>query len=159
MRGRERGIFCALHVDRRLNRTTTSAARHLNLDLHQPSINMDLRKSFSKPFKKLKDNLPGGRRKRDGRSGSGNDRKGYVDAEGGEASQTGSYLDSEAGIEGVMESVPSQEGCDVGGKEAVPVDDPPTSAPLISQEIITDGVPRGQLYFSSASDRSSRQHR
>ena len=95
---------------------------------------MDLRKSFLKPFKKLKDKLPGDRRKRNGGSGNRNDGEGgETDIETSEVSQRNSYLDPEVDIGVVVESGPSREGNNVGGKEAAPVDDPPTSTPLLLQ--------------------------
>ena len=101
---------------------------------------MDFRKALSKPFKKLKDRLPGGRHKRDGRSGDGNDgRGGEADVEGSEASQRNSYLPSEVDVGGAVESGPGQEGNDADGKETAPVADPPASTPSISQS----GNPNG----------------
>ena len=95
---------------------------------------MDLRKSFLKPFKKLKSKLPGDRRKRDGRSGGGNDGKGVeTDVEGSEASQRNSFVDSEVDVRSAVESGPSRKGNNVDGKDAGPVDDPPISAPSILQ--------------------------
>jgi len=95
---------------------------------------MDLRKSFLKPLKKLKDKLPGDHRKRYGRSRSGSDgNEGETDVEGSEASRRNSFLRSEVGVESVVESGPSQEGNDIGGKEGVPVDDPRTSTSSISR--------------------------
>ena len=94
---------------------------------------MDLRKAFLKPFKRLKDKLPGGRRKRDGGSGSESDRKGgETDVEGSEASQRNSFLHSEVDIGRAVESGPSREVNNVDGKGATPVDNPPTSTPSIS---------------------------
>ena len=102
---------------------------------------MDFRKSLSKPFKKLKGKLPGGTRKRDGRSGNENDRKlGEADVEGSEASQRDSYLHSEVDVESVVGSVPGREGIDVDGNEAAPVDDPPTPTPPISQSGKSDSM-------------------
>jgi len=98
---------------------------------------MDFRKSFSKPFKKLKGKFPGGNRKRDGRSGGENDRK-ETEIEGGEVGQRNSYPHSEVdiegavGIEGVVGDGHSQEGSDVGGGNAR-VDEPPASLPSISR--------------------------
>ena len=95
---------------------------------------MDLRKSFLKPFKKLKSKLPGDRRKRDGRSGGGNDGKeGEIGVEGSEASQRNLFVDSEVDTRSAVESGPSREGNDVDGKEAGPVDGPLTSTPSISR--------------------------
>jgi len=104
---------------------------------------MDFRKSFSKPFKKLKGKLQGGSRKRDGRSGSEDSRSGReLDVvEGGKASQRNSYLHSEVSVVGAVESGPSQEGINVDGKETTPVDaNPPTSAPPISHIGKPDGM-------------------
>ena len=84
---------------------------------------MDLRKSLSKPFKKLKHRLAEGNRKRDGRSGSENDREGReTDIEESEASQRNSRLHSE--VEDVVESRPNQEGdsTHVKGKRIAQVD-------------------------------------
>jgi len=95
---------------------------------------MDLRKSFLKPFRKLKDKLPGDRRKRDGlRSGDGNDEGGETDVGGSQASQRNSFVDSEVDVRSAVERGPSREGNKVDGKEAAPVDDPPTSTPSISR--------------------------
>ena len=98
---------------------------------------MDLRESFSKPFKKLRNDLPGGARKRDGRrSGSKDTREGRgVDFTEGEASQSNSYLHPEVSVEGAAESEPTQERSTVDGKTAPPqvVDvDPLAATPLIS---------------------------
>jgi len=94
---------------------------------------MDFGKSFSKPFKKLKDKFPGGSRKQDGRSGSKDSRKGRApEVEGSEASQRNSYLRSEVNVEGTVESAPSPEESNVGGKGITRVDDPPISTPSIS---------------------------
>jgi len=97
---------------------------------------MDLRKSFSKPFKKLKGKLPGGHRKRDGRSRNEDNREGgAVDFES-EASERNSYLDSEVDADDMVEGGPSREGSDVNWKEAAPlVDDPAISTPSISQSV------------------------
>ena len=95
---------------------------------------MDLRKSFLKPFKRLKEKLPGDRRKRDGRSEGGNDGKGgETDVEGSEASQRNSSLHPEVDIGGPVERGPSREGDNVDGEGLGPIDDPPKSTPLISQ--------------------------
>ena len=102
---------------------------------------MDFRKTLSKPFKKLKVRLPGGRHKRDGRSGDGNDGKGgEADVEGSEASQRNSYLQSEVDVGGAVESGPSQEGNDADRKEVAPASDPPVSTPSISAQ---SGNPNG----------------
>ena len=91
---------------------------------------MDFRKSLSKTFKKLKDKLPGDRRKRDGRSGDEDDRKGTEsDVEGSGASQRNSYLHSEVDAEGA----PGREGANADGKEATLVEKPPTSTSSILQ--------------------------
>ena len=95
---------------------------------------MDLRKSFSKPFKKLKGKLLEDRRKRDGRSGSEDGREGKeADIKRDEVNRRGSYLRSDVSIEGVVGSGPSGEGSNVGGREVALIDvDPPTSTPSIS---------------------------
>jgi len=102
---------------------------------------MDFRKSFSKPFKKLKDGFPRGSRKRDGRSEGGDSRKGSkVDVIGGEASQSNSDLHPEVTV-GTVESGPSREGTNVDGKKTALVDaDPPTPAPAISHIGEPDGM-------------------
>ena len=90
---------------------------------------MDFRGSISKPFKKLKQRLTKGSRKRKEKSGREDSR------EGGEhdtdASGTGqsSYLQPET--EDVVESGPSREERDGDGKKVVQVN-PPTSMPSIS---------------------------
>jgi len=88
---------------------------------------MDFRKSLSKPLKKLKDKLPGGSRKRDGRSGNAGAREGGdTDIEGREASQWNSYpLSDDVG--NAAGSVLGEEESNVGGEKVVQVDDPPTS--------------------------------
>ena len=108
---------------------------------------MDFRKSFSKPFKKLKDKLPGGSRKRDGRSESEDSRKGSevevkgAEVKGAEVIQRNSFLHSEVSVEGVVESGPSQEESNVDGKKGALNDvDPPTSAPSISHIREPDGM-------------------
>lgn len=84
---------------------TLSQSSHL----HRNRIDMDFRKSLSKPFKKLKHRLAEGSRKRDGRSGSENDRDGReTNVEGSEAGQTNSRLHSE--VEDVVDSGLNQEG-------------------------------------------------
>jgi len=96
---------------------------------------MDFRKSFSKPFKKLKDKVRGDSREGDGRSGSEDSRKWRgVDATEGEASKSSPYLHPEASVEGAVKSGPSREGNNVSGRKAAQVDDVdhPRSAPLIS---------------------------
>ena len=96
---------------------------------------MDFRKSFSKPLKKLKDKLPGGSRKHDGRSESEDSRKGReVDVKGGEVTQRNSYIPSEASVKDAAESGPGREGTNADGKNVALIDvDPPTSAPSISR--------------------------
>ena len=94
---------------------------------------MDLRKSFSKPFKKLKQRLTEGSRKRDGRSGRENNKEGTPesDAEGSEASRRNSRLQSD--VEDVVEGGPSREGNpgDIKGKKVDRVDSS-TSPPSAS---------------------------
>jgi hypothetical protein len=90
---------------------------------------MDLRRSFLKPFKKLKHKLAKGNRKRDDRSGSETDQEGRgTDIEGSEASQRNSRL--HLGVEDMVESGPSREGGGVDGEEVSQVG-PPTSTPPI----------------------------
>jgi hypothetical protein len=90
---------------------------------------MDLRKSFLKPFKKVKQKFTGGRDKSAGRSGNENDVEGReTDVEGSEAGQKDNPL--HPGVEDV-ESGPSRERDDVGGREVGQVD-PPTFTPSIS---------------------------
>jgi hypothetical protein len=82
---------------------------------------MDLRKSFSKPFKKAKQKLAEVGRKRDRKPGSESNRQGREpDVEGSEASQRNSRLYLEA--EDVVESGPSQEGDDVDWEKVGRVD-------------------------------------
>jgi len=94
---------------------------------------MDFRKSFSKPFRKLKDKLPGSSRKRGSRSGSEDSRKGREDnIKGGGVGQRNSYLNLVFGVGSTM-SGPSQEGSNADRKKAVPVDiNPPAPPPSIS---------------------------
>ena len=103
---------------------------------------MDFRKSFSKPFKKLKSKLPGGNPKRDGGSGSEGGSKGRRDnLEGSEVSQRSSYLRSEVSIGDVVEGGPSAEGSNIDSKKVTLVDvDPPTSVPSISHIGEPDGM-------------------
>jgi len=105
---------------------------------------MDFRKTFSKPFKRLKDKLPGGSSKRDGRSESKDSRKGRaVDVEGGEASQRDSYLHPEVSIKGAVEGGPNREWSGVGGRKAAlqVVDvNPSSSVPSISHIGEPDGM-------------------
>ena len=99
---------------------------------HRPGTDMDLRKSFSKPLKKLKHRLTEGNRNRDGRSRKENDReKREADVGGGEASQRDSRLHLD--VEDVVEGGPSRAGNpdDVEGKEVGRVD-LPVSTPSIS---------------------------
>ena len=97
---------------------------------------MNFRKSFSKPFKKLKDKLPGGSRKEDG---SEDGRKGSeAGLKGDKVSQRNPYLRSEVSVEGTVQSA---EGSNVGGKKDDLVDaDPPTSTPPISHIEEPDGM-------------------
>jgi hypothetical protein len=91
---------------------------------------MGLRKSFLKPFEKVKQTLTGGRRKVDERSGGENDQEGgKAQVGGGEASQRNSHLHSE--VEDVMEMRPSRGGNDVD-REKVGQVDSPSSIPSIS---------------------------
>ena len=60
--------------------------------------------------------------------------------EGGGLAQRSSHLRSEVGVEGAMETGSRQEGSDVGGKEADPVNDPPISVPSILQDRKPDGM-------------------
>jgi len=66
--------------------------------------------------------------------------------EGSEPAQRNSHLHSEVRVEGTTETGPTREGSDVGGKEAVPADDPPTSIPSIVQGGRPDGT-RTALYL------------
>jgi hypothetical protein len=94
---------------------------------------MDLRKSFLGPFKKAKQKLTGGRRKRDGGYESETDRGGRAaDVERSEASQRNSRPHSE--VEDVVGSGPSQERNDVGGDDGIGPVGLPTSTPSISHE-------------------------
>ena len=96
-------------------------------------IDMDLRKSFSKPFKKLKHRLMEGNRRPDGRPGREDNREGReADVEGSEVSQMNSRLHSE--VEDVVESRPGWEETsnDVKGKNVERVDSS-SSPPSISQ--------------------------
>jgi hypothetical protein len=107
--------------------------------LHRPSTSMDFRKYLSKLFKKAKQKLTRGHRKRDEGSGSENDREGRkaeVEGEGRKAIQRSSRLYSEA--KGAVESEPSREGNDVDGKE-VRRHNPPTPTP----SILRSGEPNG----------------
>ena len=149
--GRERAAIGlkGVHVSRAVQ---SNFARSTLADLgskppaHPPTtlaaICMDFGKSFSKPFKKLKDKLPGGRRKRDGRSGGEDDGKGKeVNVKGGEVSQKNSYLRSEVSVESAVGGGPSGEGSNVDGNKVAFVDvNPLTSIPLISHIGEPDGM-------------------
>ena len=92
---------------------------------------MDFRKSFSKPFKKLKHRLTKGNRKPDGKSGREDNREGReTDVEGSEASQRNSRLHSE--VEDVVEIRPGlEENLDgVKGKEFDQVDSSTSPPPI-----------------------------
>ena len=90
---------------------------------------MDLRKSLSKPFKKLKHRLAEGRRKRDRGSEGEDDREGReADARASETSQRSSHLHPE--VEDAVESGPSRERDSVKGEEVGQVN-PPISTPSI----------------------------
>ena len=92
---------------------------------------MDLRKSFSKPFRKLKHRLTKGNRKPGGGSGRDDNREGReTDVEGSEASQMNSRLHSE--VEDVVESRPGlEENSDgVKGKEVDQVDSSTSPPPI-----------------------------
>jgi hypothetical protein len=105
---------------------------------------MDLRKSLSKPFKKLKHRLAEGHRKRDRGSRGEDDREGRgTDARGSETSQRSSHLHPE--VEDVVESGPSRERECVEGEEVGQVN-PPISTP----SILHGGQPGSttQLVFS-----------
>ena len=93
---------------------------------------MYARKSFSKPFKKLKHRFTEGSRKQDGRSGRDDDREGReTDVGGNEAGQRNSRLRSE--VEDVVGSRPGREenSNDVEGKRIDQVDSA-TSPPSTS---------------------------
>ena len=92
---------------------------------------MDFRKSFSKPFKKLKHRLTEGNRRPDGRSRRDDNKEGRgTNVEGGEADRRNSGLHSE--VESVVESRPDREenSNDVGGKDVERVNSS-TSSPSI----------------------------
>ena len=90
---------------------------------------MDFRKSFSKPFKRLKDKLPGGSRKRDGRFGSEDGRsRREADVEGSEASQRNSHLHSEVDVGGAVDSGPSRDESNGSGGKPALVDTDPLAA-------------------------------
>ena len=100
---------------------------------------MDSQNVFLKPFKKLKHRLTRGSRKRDGGSGSENNREGReTDVEGSEASRRNSNLHPE--VEDAVESGPSREGNDDGDGKEVEQADPPTSTPSISCDKEPDGT-------------------
>ena len=103
---------------------------------------MDFRKSFSKPFKKLKNKLPGGNRKQDRGFESEDANKGReANAKGSEFGQESSYPRSEVGVGGAVEGEFSAEGSNVDGKKATLIDDdPPTSTPSISYIGEPDGM-------------------
>lgn len=89
---------------------------------------MDFHKSISRPFKRLRNRLTGGNRKRSERSGGRNDREQRSprgsDVEGSEASRRNSHQLSE--VEDAAQSGSSRKGDDVDGKKVGRVD-PPTS--------------------------------
>jgi hypothetical protein len=118
-------VSCALHASQQLNQNH-KFDHPLPLphdDLRRSSASMDFRKSFLKPFKKVKQRLAEGGHKQ-GRSGSENDQKGReADVERRRVSQQSSHRHSEGGD---LESRPSREGKDVDGKEVGRID-PPTS--------------------------------
>ena len=60
--------------------------------------------------------------------------------EGSELARRSSRLCSEVGVEGATETGPRQEGSDIGGGEATPVNDPPISVPSILQGRKPDGM-------------------
>jgi len=113
-------------VDDRM-KVTSPATCHVLNHPRRPRTGMDPR-NFLKPFKKMKHRLARGSRKRDGRSGSEHNRE--TDVEGSEASGRNSNLHSEVD-EGAVESGPSLEGNDGGGRR-VDQADLPTSMPSIS---------------------------
>jgi len=93
---------------------------------------MDFRKTFSKPFKKLKDKLPGGDSKRDGRSWSKDGSRAAND-EGSEVGQKNSHPHLGVVIGGAVESGPSREGNNIDGKKVALINvNPPTPIPSIS---------------------------
>ena len=134
-----RGLYC-LHAGKEDNASfarftpvkfrTETTTRDLHHDLHRSRIDMDLRKSFSKPFKRLKDKLRGESRKRDGRSGSEDSRSGRgsdgVERSGG--SQRNSHLHSEVDVGGAVDSGPSREESNVDGENPALVDANPLAA-------------------------------
>ena len=111
--------------------TTSPAICHLTTIqiLHRHNTDMDLRNSISKPFKKLKNRLAKGSRKRKEGSKGDNSQKGReTDVEESEVYQS-SHL--HPGTEDVAKSGPSREENDGEGKKGVQVN-PPTSTPSIS---------------------------
>jgi len=95
---------------------------------------MGIRDSISKPFKKLKNRLVEGIRKR--REGGDGSREGRgINVEG---SESGQISRPHPEIEDVAESGPSRKEGDGKGKKAVQVN-PPTSTPSISH--IDSGKP------------------
>ena len=105
---------------------TSSHSSHL----HHHRTNMDLRKSLSKPFKKVKQKLARRSHKQDSGSGSKNDRdRREADIEGTETSQRSSRLHSEVEA---AESGPNREDSnDVKGKEVDRVDSPIPQPPIL----------------------------
>ena len=112
-------------------------------DLHRPNTNMGFRRSFLRPFKKLKGKLWDGSSERDGggRSGSEDSRRGgedrregrNTDVKGGGIGQRNLYLHSGVGVGGTMGGGPSAEGNGFNGKKVALSDaTPPTSTPSIS---------------------------
>ena len=110
---------------------------------------MSFRRSFSKPFKKLKGKLRGGSSERDGRSGSEDSRRGSEDSKkgrkadikGGVIGQRNSYLHSEVSVEGAAGGGPSEEGSNVGRKKVALINaNPPTYTPLILNIREPDGM-------------------
>ena len=118
-------------------------------DLRRPSTSMSFRRSFSKPFKKLKGKLRGGSSERDGRSGSEDSRRGSEDSrkgrkadiKGGVIGQRNPYLHSEVSVEGAAGGGPSGEGSGVNRKKVALIDtDPHTSTPSILHIGKPDGM-------------------
>ena len=91
---------------------------------------MGLRKSFLKPFEKVKQKLTDGRHEGDGRPRGENDQEGEAHVGGSEASRRNPRLHFE--VEDVMEIGPSREGNGVD-REKVGQVDPPSSMPSISR--------------------------
>ena len=93
---------------------------------------MGIRDSLSKPFKKLKNRLAEGiRRRKEGSRSDSHREGGETDIEESEADQS-SHLHPET--EGVAKSGPSREENDGEGEKAVEVN-PPTSTPSISHSV------------------------